>query len=160
MGVLFDYFAADSDAVASSTIDWPSGPSRGVPKKGPFGKAMPGLPTVDGKGIEPVVTLGMLEELLTGRTFDDQLADPEARPILADRDGGERLVIRIGDKLVEALGQAQPSDLDALAGPWSQIEEFYGSANPADLALFLRSLRDLAVSAKSGDQKLYCWVCV
>ena len=106
MGVLFDYFVAENDEQAASVIDWPGGPAKGLPKRGLFGKATPGFPVVDGKGIEPTVNLGMFEELLTGKTFGDQLQDPQSRPIVANRDGGERLVIRIGDALVTALAQA------------------------------------------------------
>jgi hypothetical protein len=160
MGVLFDYFLADSDENAAAVIDWPGGPANGVPKRGLFGKAIPGLPAVDGKGIEPTVNLGMLEELLTGKSFDEQLQDPQSRPIVADRDGGERLVIRIGEVFVSALAEASPARLEELSNPWSQIEEFYGQADPADLSTFLLRLRDLATQATNSQQQLYCWVCV
>jgi hypothetical protein len=160
MGVLFDYFVAPDDETAAAVIDWQGGPALGVPKQGLFGKPIAGMPTVEDTGIEPTVTLGMLQELLTGKTFDEQLADPTSRPILANRDGGERLVLRIGNDLVVPLAQAPVERLSELAQPWSEIEEFWGQADPNDLASFLTGLRELALRAHSSDQGLYCWVCV
>ncbi len=160
MGLLIDYFLANTDDEAAAVIDWPGGPAKGSSKKGLFGKALPGLPTVEGPGIEPVVNLGMFEELLTGKTFDEQLDDPQARPIVATRDGGERLVVRLGDDFASAIARSEPARLQELAVPWAQIEEFYGQADPTDLSHFLMQLRDLAAQATDSGQHVYCWVCV
>jgi hypothetical protein len=159
MGLLIDYFLASADDQAAAVIDWPGGPAKGIPKKGLFGKALPGLPTLE-SGIEPVVNLGMFEELLTGKSFEEQLSDPQSRPIVANRDGGERLVLRIGDDFSSAIAQSDPARLQELAVPWSQIEEFYGQADPTDLSRFLFRLRDLAGHATDSSQHVYCWVCV
>jgi hypothetical protein len=121
---------------------------------------VPGLPTVDGSGIEPVVSLGMLEELLTGKTFDQQLADSQSRAIVATRDGGECMVHRLGDDFASAIGRSAPARLRELAVPWSQIEEFYGQTDPTDLSQFLLQLRDLAAQATDTGRHVYCWVCV
>jgi len=160
MGVLFDYFVAPDDSTAGAVIDWPGGPASGVPKKGLFGKPVPGLAAIQDTGVEPVVTLGMLEEMLTGRTFDEQLADDQSRPIVATRDGGERLVVRIGDDLVSSLAGAPPDRLRELAQPWSQIEEFWGPGDPVYLQEFLHRLQGMAVQAEAAKRGLYCWVCV
>lgn len=58
MGLISEYFVASTDA-AAALIDVDSIPSHAV----------------HGGGIEPVVHLGTLEELLTGRTFDEILED-------------------------------------------------------------------------------------
>lgn len=79
MGLLIDYFLASADEQAAAVVDWPSGPAKGTPKKGLVGKALPGLPTVQGPGIEPVVNLGMFEELHTGKAFGEQLKETEPR---------------------------------------------------------------------------------
>ncbi len=161
MGLIFDYFLAPSDESAAAVIDWAGGPALGLAKKGLFGKPIAGLRTVQNTGVEPTVTLGMFEELLTGKTFDEQLADPTSRPILANRDDGERLVIRIGDDLVTSLAQAKSERLRELAQPWSEIKELWlGQGDPNDLFAFLTALRELAETARSSDQNLYCWVCV
>jgi hypothetical protein len=161
VALLIDYFLASSDEQARAVIDWPGGPGKSAPKKGLFGRPhTPGLPMLEGPGVEPVVNLGMFEELLTGRTFDEQLGDPLSRVIVANRDGGERLVIRIGDGFISAIADSDPNRLQELATPWSQIEEFYGQADPADLSRFLLRLRELAAQATSSNQHVYCWICV
>lgn len=160
MGLLCDYFIADDDKQAEAVIDWPGGPAAGVPKRGFFGRATGGLPTVEGRGVEPVVVLGMLQQLLTGKSFDDQLADPQSPRMVAMRDEGERLVIRIGDDLVRALSRVELARLQSLAHPWADIEEFHGQADPLELAFFLEALRDLARRAEDSPGSLYCWLCV
>ena len=124
-----------------------------VLEAGPGGR----FPSAEGNGIEPVVTLGKLEELLTGKTFGQQLADPVSRPLIASGDDGNPLIIRLEDGFVRALAGADRSRLDGLAVPWSEIEEFGGMAAPAPLADFLRRLWDLARSAASA--RIYCWIC-
>ena len=86
MGLLCDYFVASSDDDAAATIDWGGGPGRPAPapsppRRGLFRRhaepattqAEPTVlyPTVDGGGIEPLVQMGTLEALLTGRDYDD-----------------------------------------------------------------------------------------
>jgi hypothetical protein len=140
--VLIQYFAAPSDEDAMTVLE--AGPGRR-------------FPSAEGNGIEPVVTLGMLEELLTGKTFDQQLADPVSRPLIASGDDDNPVIIKLGDGFVRALAGADRSGLDGLAVPWSQIDELGGMAAPAPLADFLRRLQDLARTATS--EGIYCWIC-
>ena len=154
MGVLYDYFSAASDEEAASVIDRVGGPGSpativppGEPKRGIFGrKRRPAattngtdpeqtvFDTVSGNNIDPVVQLGTLEELLTGRSFDDVMDDPRSGHAVADRDGGERLVLTLTDALSAALASATDESLEQVAVPWSQTEEFWDAADPADLA--------------------------
>jgi hypothetical protein len=80
MGLLIDYFAASSDDDARTAL-----------AAGPGDR----FPSTDGPGIEPVVNLGKLEELLTGKTFDQQLDDPASRPLVASANDGQVLVIKL-----------------------------------------------------------------
>jgi hypothetical protein len=65
MTLLCEYFVADSDALATATIDWVGGPQRPLEaifrKKGadPFS-------SVAAPGIDPVVMMGTLGNLLAG----------------------------------------------------------------------------------------------
>ena len=137
MGVLFDYFAADSDQDAAAVIDRVGGPgSQQVlaprPAKsrwGLFGRKdattelasdaqLPVHDTVSGKGIDPVVQLGKLEALLTGRPYAEVVDDPRSGHALEIRDGGERVVCTLTDSLA------------------------------------------LARRAEANRHRLYCWVCV
>ncbi len=146
MGVLFDYFLAESDQVATSVLD--SGP----------GEA--GLAFVDGKGIDPVVMMGNAEALLTGRTYDEVTADHGDMPPVALADEGERVVLRLPDGLVAALADASQSRVTEAARPWSQTEEFWGHGDPDALADFLGKLAELARQAQSRRHGMYCWLCV
>ena len=145
MGLLIDYFAAASDDDARAAL-----------ADGPGDR----FPTAGGPGIEPVVNLGKLEELLTGKTFEQQLDDPGSRPLIASGNDDQVLVIKLDDGLAGALAAAGRAELGELAMPWSQIEEFGGAADPAALADFLHRLQDLAQAAVSARCSVYCWVCV
>jgi hypothetical protein len=129
MGVLYDYFAAASDERAAAAIDLTGGPGGAMPIDPKLVAAMRagdrealkrlttpqarwseyGLQVLQVKGVDPVVQLGMLEELLTGVGFDDIIAGPRSGVDLAVRDGGERVVANFVRELVrlarEALGR-------------------------------------------------------
>lgn len=64
MGLLCDYFLAGSDEAAAGTIGWIGGPGAASPPDQAF-------EVVDGSGIEPVVQMGTLESILTGRSQKD-----------------------------------------------------------------------------------------
>lgn len=156
MGVLFDYFSAASDEAAASAISLLGGP--GAPSAGT--SAASSFDTVPVKGIDPVVQLGTLEALLTGREYEQVMAGPRAGHVLAAQDGGERLVVTLTDELQAALADAGDTQLAAVAAPWSQTEEFFGHGDPQILAGLLRELAALARRARGKDERLYCWVCV
>jgi hypothetical protein len=157
---IYYYFVAPNDELAAETIGWHGGPSAGSKAKGLFGKHLPGYRSILGRGVDPVVQLGVLEEMLTRVGFYAQLDDPLSRPMIAERDGGERLVLKIGDKFSAALASAEEVQLRDLALPWSEIEEFYGDASVEGLVTFLIELRDLVVEAKATHSYTYCWLSV
>jgi hypothetical protein len=117
------------------------------------------LPTVDLKGVEPFVQMGTLDEILTGRSFDDVLQDTSAE-IIAERDDGERLVARLTRTLQEALARADTMRLKDAAARWSATEEFGGVADPVELGECLVELAGLARTAELQRQRMYCWLCV
>jgi hypothetical protein len=169
MGVLFDYFSAVSDEAAASAIDLLGSP--GVPLAGPsqLGAAMvnqtwtpKGAPfdTVPAEGIDPLVQLGTLEALLTGRDYEQIVAGPRAGRALAIRDGGERVVVTLTDELQAALADAGDKQLASVAVPWSQTEEFRGQGDPQVLTRLLHELAGLARRARSRNEHMYCWACV
>ena len=159
MGVLCDYFSAPSDKVAAAAIGLLGGP--GAPSAGrPGAPAGPSFDTVPAKGIDPVVQMGTLEGLLTGRDYQ-QIADgPRAGHIVAVKDGGQRMVVALTDELQAALAGAGDARLRSVAVPWSQTEEFFGHGDPEILAGVLGELAGLARRARGKDERLYCWTCV
>lgn len=174
MGLLTDYFVAPSDDDAAATIDRDSGPGRPAPPKPaprsglfrrrtqatPSGVSEVLYPTVDGGGIEPSVQMGQLEALLTGRTIDEVLEANVPGDVIADRDGGQRVVVRLSDALTVALADASDAELAAVAEPWSRTDEFWGRADPSDLAQLLGDLAELARQARERGEALYCWIVV
>jgi hypothetical protein len=149
MGVMTEYFSANSDDVAAAVIDG-----------GPSATPASGFEPVDLGGIDPVVQMGTLEELLTGVDYDTVTDNPRQGHIVANRDGGECLVVALTDELQVALGQAPESQLREIAVEWAQTEEFWGQADPAALAEILIELGSLAREATARNERLYCWVCV
>lgn len=180
MGVMFDYFAAATDDQAAAVIDRVGGPGARRPAPHPqkarrtiFGRKSTAAAseaddaagwveydTISVKGIDPVVQLGTLEELLTGRSFDEVLTDPRTGHDVAIRGGGELLVVTLNDSLSSALALVDDATLDRVSVPWSRTEEFWNAADPSDLAAFLKELAGLARRAQAAGSRLYCWICV
>lgn len=174
MGVLYDYFAAPTDDEAAAVIDRLGGPGKASTPAPPKGRGLFGrgrkpdtpddasttYPTVTDTGIDPAVQGGTLEELLTGRAYEQIEEDPRWAQSLAVRDGGERLVLTLTDGLVNALAQASGERLAEVAVPWSETEEFWDAGDPDALASQLVDLATLCRDARSRSDRVYCWVSV
>ncbi|RSM66344.1 hypothetical protein DMH03_04295 [Amycolatopsis sp. WAC 01376] len=146
MGVLFDYFAAPDNETAATTLDLVGGPAEAS------------LPTVALKGVDPLVQLGTLESLFTGVGYET-IIERDLGPI-AMADGGTRLVVALTGELTAALSDADEARLREVAEPWSRTDEFGGQADPAELADLLTGLAELARTATTRGDRLYCWVSV
>jgi hypothetical protein len=161
MGLLCDYFTAVSNAQAEETIDWIGGP--GAPPQGGSpagGRQAAARPTVSLPGIEPTIWMGKLEEILTGRSFDDILHDATGK-VIASRDGGERVVASLTASLQNALAGMDDDTVDAVAAQWAAPDEFYGTGTDTELAAStLRELVRLVRIGRERGETLYCWVCV
>jgi len=180
VGVMFDYFAAATDDEAAAVIDRLGGPGASAPAPRPqktrrplFNRKSAAMEpvaddaaarveydTISGKGIDPVVQLGTLEELLTGRSFDDVLADPRTGHDIAIRDEGQLVVVTLNDSISSTLANTDDATLERASVPWSETEEFWNAADPSDLAEFLKELAGLSRRAGTAGNRLYCWICV
>jgi hypothetical protein len=161
MATSCEYFVAMDDDEAGQTASWAGGPSKpSAAKSGFFRKkdvapVAAALPTVELPGVEPVVMLATLEELLTGASADEVL---EANADAQIGDGKHAMVFRLRQELTDELAGASSERLRDVAGPWSQTEEFFGSADPGDLADALRRLCALALTARESGGRVYCWM--
>jgi len=144
VGVLYDYFAAPDDAAAGAVAD--EGPADA-------------FDTVATK-IDCVVELAYVEELLGGRSLDEQLDDPRAGGLVEQLGEGDHLVLTISDEMQTALAAAPDTELSRVAREWAKVEEFHGVADPAGLESVLRELCALARNARDAKHGLYCWVCL
>jgi hypothetical protein len=133
-------------------------PRRSHPAPGPGPWRGAQFDTVPLKGIDPLVQLGTLEALLTGRDYDLIVAGPRAGHALAIRNGGARVIVTLTDELQAALAEADDEQLESAALPWSQTDEFWGRGDPQALAAVLHELAGLARRAHDRDERLYCWV--
>ena len=145
MGVLFDYFAAPDRAAAGAVIE-----------SGPDGS----FPAVSADGVDPVVLLGTLEELLGGRAYEEQLDDPSAGGLVDQRGEGQLLVLSVSEHTRDLLAGAKDDGFPGVSQAWAEAEEFGGYADPADLEQLLRDLSVLARDAKQEGHQLFCWVSV
>ncbi|MGH3392297.1 MAG: hypothetical protein ACRDOO_25785 [Actinomadura sp.] len=146
MGNLYDYFAAPDDAAAASTFDLLGGPAAG------------GFDTVAVKGIDPVVQMGTLEELLTGRSYDEIAEDPrQGADVREGSDETAHGVLTLTGSLAAALADADRQRLAEVAEPWAETEEFWGDADPEILTGVLCELAELARRARDRGHGLYCW---
>jgi hypothetical protein len=116
MRLLCDWFAAPTDDIAASTIDWVGGPSwpgkrprQGLVRRGLWPER---LRTIDMNGVEPTIQVATLEAILTGRsiagildetTQDSAVVDLSGRPALPVRG---RFTLRPNEGVVadEAVG--------------------------------------------------------
>ncbi|MEU6324868.1 hypothetical protein [Streptomyces sp. NPDC047009] len=176
MGVMYDYFSAASDELAAATIDAPGGPDGAGPQlpvaeivklHGHEGlrellrprvrQAETGFHVVATKGFDPTTDLGMIEAILTGVDFEDLLARERTSHVVAERDGGQGLVLTISDELQACLARSGVTELRAAAAQWVESNGF-GDAGP--LGDLLSELSLLARGATERGERLYCWVCV
>jgi len=145
VGVLTDYFVARDDQDAARAHNTVGGPRQA------------GFKTAAWKSIDPVVTLAVLNEIVTGTNALEWIkthgGDVE---MVAGGNDDERWVFRIAPLHVDALMQL-PEDVRPIAERWAKSEELDG-ADPKDLAEVLRDLRALAREARASSQQLYCWV--
>ncbi|WP_203758032.1 hypothetical protein [Cellulomonas chitinilytica] len=169
MGLICEYFVASSDVEAAAVVHRVGGPSDAsgelVPEKRSLFRRRrpdpaPTVPavafrTVDGGGVEPVVQMGELEAVLTGRPHDHAV---QGSDVIASVDDGGCLVVRLTPTLVAALADAAGSDLSDVATRWSQTEEFWGEGDPLVLTDLVARLAALARDARDEGAGLYCWV--
>jgi hypothetical protein len=133
-----EYFVAGDDEAALAGLV-PGGPSAA------------GLPTVFSKNLDPVVTMGTLESILTGRPYDEVVDAPrQGRPVSDPEESPEAFIISITDTLRDALTEAGDAELTEAAVAWAGTEELSG-VDPEGLAGFLKLLRDIAQQGR-----LYC----
>jgi hypothetical protein len=152
MSLLCDYFVAPNDASAAPTLDWVGGPSQ--PPDGATA-----FPTVPMPGIEPLVMMGTLDGILTGRSFDDVLADPSGHEV-ASADGGERIIWALPDSIQDALAESDDTRLRDTAARWVTTDEFWGQGDATEAGDGLIALREMLRVGRQSGQRLYCWCCV
>jgi hypothetical protein len=178
MGVMYDCFAAPSDEAAAATIDVPGGPGGPLrPLPMPFRDLVAqyglegarrflkstvrvsdaGVPALFTKGFDPTTDLNAVHALLAGAGPDivlDQLRDA----VIAERDGGERLVLSICAEVRDSLAASTPGDRQSAAVRWVEAEAPYRQVDVEGLSGLLEQLSELACRARDRGDGLYCWV--
>lgn len=180
MGVMYDYFAASSDEAAAATIDLPGGPGGPLPPLPmPFRDLVAqyglegarrflrstvrlsdaGVPALFTKGFDPTTDLSTVHALLTGARPDvllDQLGDA----VIAERDGGEQLILSISAEVRDSLAASTPGGLQRAEAEWVEVEAPYRRVDVEGVSGLLEQLAELARMARDRGDGLYCWMCV
>lgn len=167
--MIFTYFAAADDEAAAATIDWPGGPARPPAPKSRLldllrrrpasSPTRDGFPSVEG-GFDPVVQAGTLTAILTERDYDEVSQDSGWGRLVAERGGGEGLVLALPPAVGDLLADSSAARLEKAAVAWAETEEFWGQGDPFALGGMLGQLSKLARTARSTGSQLYCWICV
>ena len=147
MGVLFDYFRAPDASTAAVVLERFAGPRD---------PDAPPMDAVFGKGFEPAVMMVRLHSLLTGIPYDEL---PEGELVAMEGENGP-WVEQLSEELRDALADAQPSRLPAVAEQWVRTEEFWDQATATEVLPFLGEVTALARRARQADERLYCWMCL
>ncbi|WP_404385179.1 hypothetical protein LL946_04455 [Knoellia locipacati] len=175
MGIDVVFHSAPDDETAAAAQQAPGGPlgwSRPAQTPRPrwWRRTTPVVedpaPVCDGfltRGYDGVVTMGTLEELLTGRPYDDLERDPRwGGPVGHQSPDDNRGGCTLTTTLRDALAEADDAQLSYVVEPWAHTEELAptdgGAVHELDLAAhleFLHALRDLARRAKASDHGLY-----
>lgn len=175
MGTLTDYFTAPSDPAAAAALDGlldltpeAHAADREMHRHTPETAARPrlqiaagGTPVLFGKGVDPVVSLGLLEAVLTGRTYERVLDDPRQGDLVADNDGAA--VLTVTDTLRDALAARDAAALDRDGRAWTAALRADAGPGPEPASeetavRFAMVLSELATGAAARGDHLYCRV--
>jgi hypothetical protein len=143
MALLTDYFIAADDVTAASVVRFSGGPAGAA------------WQSVTIHGLEPVVTMGTLEEMLTSRPFAQVVGNPRQGQVLAERDGA--LVVTVTAELQDALARADHHLITEVAQVWAVAQEL-GSTDPIAFAEALMALAGLCRDAQDTRAAVYCWL--
>lgn len=171
MSAITDYFSAPSDEAAAAALDdlldldpddisatedlYRTSPDEAARPR--VRTAASGTPVLQAKGIDPKVSLGQLEAVLTGRSYGDVKAGPRRGSMVADSEDGDAFVLSVSDELRAALAASEPTALIAAAREWVFDED----AEPSEESVpFVVALAELAGTAATRGERLYCRIIV
>ncbi len=150
-GLVTEYFAAPTDALAAEVLHEPAGPS--TPARG---SGEPLFDTVSLPAVEPFVMLGMLGHLLSGRPYGEVTSHPRYASLVAVGGDEGPWVVTVSDDLVADLAESPAERLADIALRWARTPEL--AAIPADVVVSaVHALGRLAARALEVRHALYCW---
>jgi hypothetical protein len=145
VGVLTEYFIARNDEDAARAHASPTGPKQA------------GFETAEWKSVDPVVTLAMLDQVVTGRDALEWIKSGAPDSAVAGSDTDEHWVFRVYDHHRAVLEAIRDDQLADVARRWAATEELRGW-DVRDVEAILTDLVRLARVARNTGQGLYCWV--
>jgi hypothetical protein len=145
VGVLTDYFVAKDDHDAERAHAALGGPKAA------------GFKTAEWKSVDPVVTLAMLDQVVTGRDALEWIKSGAPDSTVVGSDADEHWVFRVYDHHRAVLEGIRDDQIRDVARRWGATEELR-SWDARDVEAILRDLVRLARAAREAGQGLYCWV--
>lgn len=143
MGVINEYFLANSDAAAAHMLD--TGPVDGVIGPDP-GSELASLEAIL-LGLDP-----QSEEAVALVTRDDHAAD------VAHDDDYSTMIIKIAPGTTQLIAATELDELRPHLQQWARAEEFAGTTDE-DLYDMMTALHPLFVAAATDTgQELYAWI--
>jgi hypothetical protein len=116
-----------------------------------------GFETAEWTSVDPVVSLAMLEQVVTGRDALAWIKSGFPDSTTAGSQADERWVFRVYDHhraVREAIGDDQ---IEGVARPRAGMEEL-SDWDPRDVEVVRRDLVRLARTARLSSQALHCWL--
>lgn len=153
-GILTEYFAAPSDALAATVLHEVAGPSTPA-----HGSGQPLFDTVILPGVEPFVMLGVLAHLLSGRPYSEVTAHPRHASLVAVGGDEGPWVVSVSDDLVADLAACSAAVVTQVALRWAATPELAAIGADA-VAPAVHALAALAERARTARHALYCWTCL
>lgn len=152
VGILCDYFLAESDEEAAWTID--RGPNTAEVRDGWLLRGLEPVTPVSVPGLEPVDMLASLEFLMTGQAVGSVL-------VVDSSSGGgrraERWVFRVSREVHVALADADDASLGDVAVSWSATAEMRRGSVEVLTGVLVR-LAELARCGRETETDMYCWM--
>ncbi|GAB4084982.1 hypothetical protein GCM10028784_16120 [Myceligenerans cantabricum] len=149
MGIVTEYFAAETDEVAATALLFRGGPSA------PDDADLPHFDAVVLPSVEPFIMLAGLAQALSGRPYGEITAHPRHGALVGSSGDEGPWIVSVTDDLAKDLASASPERLARVTRKW--VRESEPPVPPHRLTPAVLLLAELAARAVADGRAIYCW---